>query len=78
MRYVAYLTIIGLTGIIVHLTQVMVLHPFTNRNMGQAYFYGCNLSARPLTEAKVAECKKVAKMFVETLDSFDKQLEMRY
>ena len=74
-RIVLYGCVIILGIVVLTSTHLMRQAPFSSSDMRLAYYAGCNLGARPLTDQKVAECYKISMLYKEMLDYIDKQME---
>jgi hypothetical protein len=70
-----YSIILVLCASILVLVDVMAGAPFKSMDMRDAYYYGCELGSKPLTDDKVLKCAIAADTFKDTLDDIDVQME---
>ena len=74
-RSIFYSILVLLCGSVLFLLSVMNGAPFKSIDMRNAYMYGCQFGARPLTEEKIAECLEISDKFKNTLDDLDRQID---
>ncbi len=73
-RIIFYSCLIAPSIGILFLLSLLNYAPFRSSDMRDAYYHGCNLASKPLTDEKSAKCAASADLFKATLDDLDAQL----